>query len=195
VNEMIETPRLALRPFTVADAAQAFDWFGDPEVMRFTPTGPDRSQEETRERLGRYCEHQATHGFSKWLIQEKSSGNAIGDSGLLVLAELGSTTDLGFRFAPAYWGRGLATEVAAGWICAAFDVLGLDRLTAFAHVDNVASLRVLEKVGFRRQRREAVMGMDSITHVLTAEEYRGFRGPANNALQLTRPALATEPRS
>jgi RimJ/RimL family protein N-acetyltransferase len=47
VKEVIETERLSLRPFTLADTEQAFSWFGDPEVMRFTVTGPDRSLEKT----------------------------------------------------------------------------------------------------------------------------------------------------
>jgi len=158
--------RLSLRPFTHADVEEAFGWFGDPEVMRFTPTGPDRNQDQTRERLKQYRGHQVRHGFSKWLIQEKSSGKAIGDSGLLILEEVGPLPDLGFRFAKPYWQRGFATEVAAAWIRVAFDEFGLDRLTAFAHVDNLASLRVLEKVGFRMQKREPVMGMDSFTYVL-----------------------------
>src|SRR5881409_784956 len=79
VKELIDTMRLSLRPFTHADVEEAFGWFGDPEVMRFTPTGPDRNQDRMRERLKQYRGHQVRHGFSKWLIQEKSSGKAIGD--------------------------------------------------------------------------------------------------------------------
>jgi RimJ/RimL family protein N-acetyltransferase len=195
LEDVIRTPRLILRPFTLADVEQAFTWFGDAEVTRFTPTGPDRSPERTRERIARYCEHQAAHGFSKWLIQEAASGEAIGDSGLLVLEELGFTTDLGFRLARPYWGHGFATEVAAAWVEAAFDDLGLERLTAFAHVENAASLRVLEKTGFRRHAREVVMGMDSITHLLTAEEYHATRGSAADPRTRTRRTPATEPHS
>jgi RimJ/RimL family protein N-acetyltransferase len=168
--------RLSLRPFTPADVEDAFGWFGDPDVMRFTPNGPDRTQDQTRERLKQYSGHQVRHGFSKWLIQEKSSGKPIGDSGLLIVDELGPLPDLGFRFAKPYWQQGFATEVATAWIRAAFEVLGLDRLTAFAHVDNLASLRVLEKVGFRRQKRQPVMGMDSFTYVVVRRGLDIVRG-------------------
>ena len=47
----IETSQLILRPFQLSDAQAAFEWFGDPVVMRFTPTGPDMSIEETITRL------------------------------------------------------------------------------------------------------------------------------------------------
>jgi RimJ/RimL family protein N-acetyltransferase len=53
----IETSRLVLRPFQLSDAQAAFDWFGDPAVTRFTPTGPDESIEETIARLAGYQSH------------------------------------------------------------------------------------------------------------------------------------------
>jgi len=51
MQDRIETERLILRPFETSDAAAAFGWFGDPVVMRFTPTGPDKRIEDTEARL------------------------------------------------------------------------------------------------------------------------------------------------
>src|SRR5690349_1624069 len=168
MQERIQTDRLILRPFEPSDAKAAFGWFGDPVVMQFTPAGPDKSVEATRARLVGYQNHQKAHGFSKWLILERDSGVAIGDSGLLVLQDYG-WVDLGFRFVQPYWGKGLATEVASAWVRTAFDDLGVTRLGAFVHPQNVASNRVLQKVGFSEQRREMVMGMDSIVFSLDAK--------------------------
>lgn len=165
MQNRIETERLILRPFEASDAGAAFEWFGDPVVMRFTPTGPDKSMEQTQARLTLFMEHQNEHGFSKWLILNRTSGIAIGDSGLLILEEYG-WIDLGFRFAQPYWGKGLATEVASAWVRAAFDEFGLSRLGAFAHPENRASIRVLEKLGFKVERRGMVFGMDSIVFSL-----------------------------
>jgi len=163
----IETRRLILRPFEPTDVEAAFGWFGDPVVMRFTTTGPDKSIAETKARLAGFVEHQKAHGFSKWLVLERDSGTAIGDSGLLVLQDYG-WVDLGFRFALAYWGKGLATEAASAWVRAAFDDFGLIRLGAFVHPENVASIRILEKVGFRAERRGKVIGMESIVFFMDA---------------------------
>lgn len=165
MQNRIETERLILRPFEASDAGAAFEWFGDPVVMRFTPTGPDKSMEQTQARLTLFMEHQNEHGFSKWLILNRTSGIAIGDSGLLILEEYG-WIDLGFRFAQPYWGKGLATEVASAWVRAAFDEFGLSRLGAFAHPENRTSIRVLEKLGFKVERRGIVFGMDSIVFSL-----------------------------
>ena len=116
-------------------------------------------------------DHQNVHGFSKWLVLDRDSGVAIGDSGLLVLQDYG-WIDLGFRFVQQYWGRGLATEVASAWVGQAFGEFRLKRLGAFVHPENVASIRVLEKVGFRQDRRGIVTGMDSIVFSLDARTIR-----------------------
>jgi len=61
VRTLIETRRLILRPFESDDVEAAFAWFGDPIVMRFTPSGPDASIEQTKARLANYQEHQTEH--------------------------------------------------------------------------------------------------------------------------------------
>jgi ribosomal-protein-alanine N-acetyltransferase len=103
VQATLETSRLILRPFDSGDLEAAFGWLGDPTVMRFTPTGPDTSIDQTKARLANYQEHQTKHGFSKWIILDRRLGRPIGDSGLLKLEEHG-WIDLGFRLAPSYWG-------------------------------------------------------------------------------------------
>jgi hypothetical protein len=79
----IEARRLILRPFEPADVEAAFEWFGDPAVMRFTAAGPDKSIEETRKRLSNFENHQQAHGFSKWVVLNATSGVATGAFGEL----------------------------------------------------------------------------------------------------------------
>ena len=167
--DLLETKRLILRPFEASDAEGAFGWFADPLVMRFTPGGPDSSIEQTRERLAGYKKHQAAYGFSKWIVLDRATQTPIGDSGLLDTKFFHALDDgwvgwidLGYRFTQPYWGKGLATEVATAWVDAAFNQIQLDRLTAIVHPDNVASLRVLAKLHFRENRRDTILGMESI---------------------------------
>jgi RimJ/RimL family protein N-acetyltransferase len=194
VIEVIETERLRLSPFTVEDVEAAFRWFGDPEVMRFVPGGPDPSIEATRGRVERYRQHQAVHGFSKWVIRQRESAEPIGDSGLVVL-DGSEAVDLGFRLGRPYWGRGLATEAATAWLHAAFVDLGLRQLTAFTHPGNVASVRVLRKVAFSLTGARQVLGMDALTFSAAAGEAvprPDFTGtwrfnPAKSSLQIRAP--------
>jgi ribosomal-protein-alanine N-acetyltransferase len=167
----IETRRLILRPFESGDVEAAFAWFGDPIVMRFTPTGADTSIEQTKVRLANYQQQQTARGFSRWIVLDRHVGRPIGDSRLLALQEYG-WIDLGFRFAQPYWGQGLATEAAGAWVRAAFDDFNIERLAAFAHPENVASIRVLEKLGFHAKRRDTIMGMNSILFFLDAKVFR-----------------------
>jgi RimJ/RimL family protein N-acetyltransferase len=170
--ELIETSRLILRPFNDDDVEEAFHWFSDPCVMRFIPTGPDQSISQTRRRVDSYRKHQVVHGFSKWVIVERESLRLIGDSGLQVLSDYG-WIDLGFRLSREFWGKGFASEAAFAWVRAAFEHYGIQDLGAFAHPDNLASLHVLEKIGFRETRRCSVMGMDSVVFFLTPEGQNG----------------------
>lgn len=167
MDEAIETVRLNLRPFNEDDVREAFSWFGDPLVMRFTPSGPDRNMAQTGERIATYLCHQAEHGFSKWIIVDRNSGRPIGDAGLLFVAEY-DWIDFGYRLARPYWGQGLATEAASAWVERAFTQLMLSCLVSIVHPENHASIRVLQKLRFVEERRCEVMGMNSIVYRLTA---------------------------
>jgi len=156
-----------MRPFRAEDGEAAFTWFGATEVMKLVPGGADVSLDATRARLASYQEHQEKHGFSKWMIVERASGRPVGDAGLLLL-DYSTEVDLGFRIARPYWGQGYATEVATAWIAAAFNQLSLSRLSAFAHPDNAASLRVLRKVGMRSTGRVWAKGIHAETFMLDA---------------------------
>lgn len=167
MDKPIETVRLTLRPFNDGDLHEAFSWFGDPLVMRFTPSGPDRDVAQTAARIATYRRHQTEHGFSKWVIVERNSGRPIGDAGLLFVPEY-DWIDFGYRLARAYWGRGLATEVASAWVEQAFAQLKLSGLVAIVHPENHASIRVLQKLHFVEERRSEVMGMNSMVYRLAA---------------------------
>jgi RimJ/RimL family protein N-acetyltransferase len=161
--------RLELRPFQPGDAAAAHRWFGDPVVMRYTPFGPDATLAATHERLATYRVHQERYGFSKWLLLERRQGIPIGDAGLMWLNEL-EWPELGFRLAQPFWGRGYATEAARAWVSHAFTELQLPKLVAFAHPQNVASHRVLERLGFRRGETTKLFGMAASIFVLNRDE-------------------------
>lgn len=169
--DTIQTERLQVRPFAVGDAEAAFGWFGDAEVMRFVPNGPDLSLDATRRRIQGYCRHQAVHGFSRWVIRLRQSAEAIGDCGLLVFKEIDGI-DLGFRLTRRFWGQGLATEAASAWLRVAFGELRLTRVTAFTHPANSASLAVLRKLGFLQMGTGRVMGMEALTFACDESQFK-----------------------
>src|SRR6201999_4555036 len=84
-------------------------------VMRFIPRGPDRDIATVEARLARYIAHQELHGFSKWLILDRATEEAIGDAGLFYFPD-GIRIELGFRLRRDRWSQGLAPEGATAWI-------------------------------------------------------------------------------
>lgn len=163
MTAIIETTRLFLRPFQAADAPLAYPWLTDAEIMRYMPTGQDHTLEQVEARVARYITHQERYGYSRWLIYDRTSGEAIGDAGLLTLPETGEI-ELGYRLVKPRWGQGLATEAAQGWLDYAFGQLGLAELIAFSHPDNSASVRVMQKCGFHFLRQDQVSGMEVVVY-------------------------------
>ena len=102
--------RLVIRASSVADFEAMHTVWSDPEVMGLIPSQA-YDREKSWARLSEKISHQARHGFSKWAVVEKASETVIGECGLHYL-EGGPDIELGYRFARARWGRGLAAEAA-----------------------------------------------------------------------------------
>jgi len=166
----LETPRLRLRPFVPEEAGAVFQYRRDADVMRYIAVGADKTLEDTQKVLDRYFAHQEKYGFSKWAVVLRETGEVIGDSGLL-LVEDGPDFDLGYRLAREYWGKGFATECGCAWVEAAFSRFGLERVVAFAHPGNTASIRVMTKLGMRFERRSRFYGMDSVLYSISRGTY------------------------
>lgn len=155
-----------MRPFEPADVTAAFEVFGDPEVMRYSVGSADPSPDATRDRLARYAAHHVRYGFAKWAVLDNTTNAYLGDAGIMTLRETGEL-ELGYRFARSAWGQGLATEVAKAWLQHGLKTLGLPRVIAFAHPDNVASIRVMEKIGMQLDRRAHLFDMDVVVYAVT----------------------------
>ena len=146
----IETERLLLRRFDPArDREAMLDVYGDPEVMRFIPGGPNGSLEAARTRLEQYAAAHDSRGFSFWAVVERASGEVIGDAGFGVFRQT-RDLELGYTFRRDRWGRGYATEAAQACLAAGFGHLGVTRIVAVVDEENVRSLRVAERIGMVR---------------------------------------------
>ena len=73
------TARLRLRPYRIDDAPAMFAVFGDPEVMRYSMSGPDPTVEATRARVQKLIDHQEKFGFSLWVVEDRATGAPLGD--------------------------------------------------------------------------------------------------------------------
>ena len=161
----IETERLRLRAHRAGDLADCAALWGDPETTRYLSAQP-LTREEVWARLQRYAGHWSLMGYGFWAVEEKSSGEFVGDVGI---AEFEREIDPRLEQPEAGWilarrvhGRGYATEAvcaAIGWAEIHF---GSGQLVCLIHPENAASLRVAAKCGFREVRRAQYKNHDTI---------------------------------
>jgi len=138
------TDRLTLRAFTLDDQPAMQRIYADRRVMLHI----DTRGEDPSTWVDAYIRHQREHGYGFWAIEERATGELIGEAGLAPFDGHGPQLELGYLLRRDRWGLGLATEAAAACRDAALAQLGADELLAVVDVGNDASLRVAEKLGF-----------------------------------------------
>ncbi len=146
----LQTSRISLRRFAEVDAEGFYQMNADKEVLQYTGDQPFLDEAAALEFIRNY-DHYQQHGYGRWSVVLKETGQFIGFCGLKYHVD-GAYTDLGFRLSRAYWGRGLATEAARACIQYAFTELKLPLLVGRVQQRNQASVRVLEKLGMRRMK-------------------------------------------
>ena len=162
METVIDTGRLLLRRFTTDDLEAFYQLGSRPEIIRYAQSTPLASREQALEFMKAAPFHDyATYGYGRFACVWKATGDVIGFSGVKYVPEI-EDTELGYRFLPEYWGMGLATEAGAASIEFARSTLGLGRLVAMVHPDNVASARVVIKLGFSVERRLRYSGLPGI---------------------------------
>lgn len=142
-----ETKRLEHRAFTFGDAYEFFALNGNPDVMRLTGEPLLPSLDAAREAIANYPDFDQV-GYGRWACILKQTRSIIGFCGLKYLPDL-DAVDVGYRFLPEYWGQGLATEACTASLDFGFNTLHLDEILGLVLPRNVASIRVLEKVGMQ----------------------------------------------
>ncbi|GEM_PF-275027 len=147
--ETFETPRLRLRPPKMSDVEEIFlSYASDPKVTRYLTWRPHPDINATREFLER-CTREWERGNSfSWVIELKDNGKLIGMVELNINAHRAS---LGYVLARPYWNRGYAAEAAGEVVNWAIEQPHIYRVWAVCDVENIASARVLEKIGMRRE--------------------------------------------
>ena len=172
---IVETDRLVLRLFRQSDADAMNCVFGDPEVMRFGDGVQTQQwvQDWINHRLESYAQKSE---IGPWAVNERSKEEAIGYCGLFFFPDVCGKPEfeIGYRLGCAYWGRGYATEAAKAVRDYAFYSMGLSRLIAMVDPENVASIRVAEKLGMRYEKDVMFDGYTHPDRVYVIERDKSF---------------------
>ncbi|MHB1132096.1 MAG: GNAT family N-acetyltransferase [Chloroflexota bacterium] len=147
----IQTVRLTLRRLQAADIPDVFNYASDPEVARFTSWEPHETIAATEVFFERAMARYANGKPGPWGIQHHGNGRIIGTCGFQSWEEAHSRAEIAYAVARPYWGQGYATEASRALISFVFEKMGLNRIHSTCRLENVASWRVMEKLGMRRE--------------------------------------------
>ncbi len=151
---MLNTDRLRLRRWRPEDRAPFAAMNADPEVRRYFPGLLTREQSDAA--AARFDAALARDGFGLFALELPGEAGFIGFTGITRVtfeAPFTPAVAIGWRLSTAYWGRGLATEAARACLGFGFGTLGLSEIVAFCVPDNIASRRVMEKLGMSHDPR------------------------------------------
>lgn len=149
----IVTPRLRLRPFVEADAGALGAIHGQPSVVRYLYSetlDAEEASEIVRQRMG-WATVEAEGDQLNVAMVLAETGSFIGDISLAYRSELHGTAEIGFVVDPAYHGRGLTAEGTRAIVDLAFESLDIHRIVGRCDARNVASARLLTRLGMRQE--------------------------------------------
>lgn len=148
MEKIVETERLYLRRFTIEDAELVLLLNSNVEVLKYLDEPPLQDIPHAEKILNDMIFPQYKLGLGRWAVFIKESDTFIGWCGLKYRPEL-DEIDLGYRYIPQYWGKGYAYEAAKAALDYGFTGLKLKTIIGRAHVDNTASLHILQKLNMQ----------------------------------------------
>jgi RimJ/RimL family protein N-acetyltransferase len=151
MKHLIETIHLIVKPPSFEEVELVYKLDSDPDVMRFIGNGLPRTQAESLYWYEKSIKHYEKYGFSFGLVFEKSTNEFVGRAGISYNAYDDTQPDIeiGYRLYKKFWNKGYATELALALLQWGFQSLKIQKLCGFAQPDNLASRRVLEKIGMK----------------------------------------------
>lgn len=154
---VIETQRLILRGHRLEDFDALAALWADPQVARFI-MGKPATREESWARLLKYAGHWRLLGFGFWAVELKAAGSFIGDVGFAnwhrqITPSLDAMPEAGWVFSSTTHGRGMASEAVQAALAWADHHFAGGTTTCIVGVDNVASIRIAQKTGYREYAR------------------------------------------
>jgi [ribosomal protein S5]-alanine N-acetyltransferase len=170
----ITTPRLFAQAITPPHYAEFHRLFTDPLVVKTIASseGKPLSEEKIAERIQKAVNHWQQHGFGSWVFRLKKDGVFMALGGLKIhQIDSKAVVGLGYAVMPDYWNQGFATEMAQASLEVGFGHLELAEIASWTLPTNLASQRVMEKLGFRYERDFEFAGLGHRFYRLVAGEW------------------------
>ncbi|GCE13609.1 GNAT family N-acetyltransferase [Tengunoibacter tsumagoiensis] len=173
----LQTRRLIVREFTMADLSAIYHYESQPEFARYLSYGP-WTLEECHEDLAFHVTHQHEPGRIFYHLAIVLSERLIGWCGLKIMQQDAREAELGYGIHPSFWQHGYATEAAQAMIAEGFTTLNMHRIFATCDPRNQGSEHVLQKLGmqkeghFREHKWNKGAWKDSLYYSILEQEWR-----------------------
>ncbi|MEG4807647.1 GNAT family N-acetyltransferase [Microcoleus sp. F8-D3] len=165
----IETARLYLRQFTPDDLDDLYRIYSDAEIMKYLRGV--KTREETEIAIHNMLKRWAENNFGMWALVHKIDRKLIGRCGLAFLDKT-PEVELGYAIDKVYWNQGLVTEASFASLNYGFEILQLERIVAIARPENIASQRVIQKVGMKYEKNARYYETDVVYYSISRESYQ-----------------------
>ncbi|MCC0178804.1 GNAT family N-acetyltransferase [Waterburya agarophytonicola K14] len=169
--QILETPRLIIRYFTIRDLENLSPILADPQVMEFSIIGVHNSQQIRQfieQRLLSYIEP----GFGLYALIDKQTKELIGYCGFfLQKINADREVEIGYRLATKYWGRGLATEAAQALYQYGRQKFDFKRFVCLIEPDNIRSIRVAQKLGMKLEKQIIYYGINVEMYTVNIDQF------------------------
>ena len=148
---LLQTERLLLRALTSADLEFIYRHFTDPDITYYLhDEEPIKSRQEAQAIVDFYTQSGAKP-YNRWVIVGKSDNRPIGTCGYHKWRKSHFCAEIGYDLGKAYWKQGFMTEALKEVLEFGFGRMGLNRIEALVHPDNLASIRLLERLAFQSE--------------------------------------------
>lgn len=173
-----QTNRLFLREFKPVDATFLYLLNKDPEVLQYTGDKAFESIDAAALFIKKY-DHYQKYGLGRWAVIGQWDQSFLGWCGLKYSPDL-DEYDIGFRFFKTHWNKGYASEAAELALSLGFNRYHLNKIVGRVMKANIASIKVLEKIGLQFKKNIDFDGQEGLLYHTTALARKGHHAPQNN---------------
>jgi RimJ/RimL family protein N-acetyltransferase len=153
MNLILETDRLILREMLLSDAEALFEMDSNPNVHKYLWNKPLTSIDEVYQYIEMVRNQYLENNIGRFVVVLKETNELIGWAGLKYNTEMVNDKvhfyDIGYRLNEKFWKKGYASEASFAWLDYGFNVMQIEIMEAAAHTDNIASNRILQKIGLK----------------------------------------------
>lgn len=164
----IGTSRIKLRAFRETEFEDLHQILLNPNVLRYFPPADPPSLAKVQKLVERQQKHWEEFGFGWWALALRGTDQLIGWCGLNFLPET-DEVELKYLLAEEFWGEGIATEASRVSLTYVLSTTDLEQIIGLVHPENIASQRVLEKVGMSFLDKRQYFGMECSRYIVKRE--------------------------